>query len=253
MYSQTPLETDSTRPPERRLFTLRDAVVAGGFAGLTVLLFPMDRSVAKELQNESAQANRFFRNASTGVEIVASPGAYIIGGSLYIGGKLTGSRRVADLGIHGTQAVLLADVAVRVIKGTAGRARPYVSSAEDPDNFVFNAGWDDPSYRSFPSGHTATAFAAAAAVTAEVGEWWPRQKVLIGTAMYGGAALVGLSRMYNNRHWGSDVAIGALLGTFSGWKVVQFNHDNPRNRFNRFLIGSIVLPQKDGFLIVWSR
>ena len=48
--------------------------------------------------------------------------------------------------------------------------------------------------------------------------------------MYGGATLVGLSRMYNNAHWASDVTLGAAIGTFSGIKVVRFNHSHAHDR-----------------------
>jgi membrane-associated phospholipid phosphatase len=64
--------------------------------------------------------------------------------------------------------------------------------------------------------------------------------------MYGGAALVGVSRMYNNRHWASDVIVGAGIGTFAGLKVVRFNRSHAGNRVDRvFLAGSLV-PEPDG-------
>jgi membrane-associated phospholipid phosphatase len=56
--------------------------------------------------------------------------------------------------------------------------------------------------------------------------------------MYGGAALVGLSRMYNNRHWASDVITGAAIGTFAGTKVVRYHHTHPGNRIDRWLLGA---------------
>ena len=44
---------------------------------------------------------------------------------------------------------------------------------------------------------------------------------MIGPLLYTGAALTGVSRMYNNRHWTSDVLVGAGIGTFAGLKVVR--------------------------------
>jgi membrane-associated phospholipid phosphatase len=249
--AQTPLAGDSAKKEARRLFNKQDALIAGGFAVTTVLLFPLDREIAQTLQNPDAQANRFFRNASTGFEVIASPGAYLIGGSLFVVGRVTGMRRLADLGWHGTEAVLLAEVMTNALKNLAGRARPYVTDADDPNNFTLGGGWGNGARRSFPSGHTSTAFAAAASVTAEAGAWWPQHKVLIGTVMYGGASAVGLSRMYNNRHWASDVALGALIGTFSGWKVIQFTHDNPGNKLDRIMVGATVVPYGDGVMVGW--
>jgi membrane-associated phospholipid phosphatase len=64
----------------------------------------------------------------------------------------------------------------------------------------------------------------------------------IGSAMYGGATLVGLSRMYNNRHWASDVMIGGLIGTFAGLKVVKYHRTHPDNRVDRWLLGVTATP-----------
>ena len=95
-------------------------------------------------------------------------------------------------------------------------------------------------YRSFPSGHTVTGFAAAAAVVTETNRWWPNSTWYIGPLMYGGASLIGLSRMYNNKHWASDVITGALIGSFAGRKIVRYHHSHPGNRIDDLLLsGSI--------------
>ncbi len=65
--------------------------------------------------------------------------------------------------------------------------------------------------KSFPSGHTATAFAAAEFMRREykdVSPWY-------GIAGYAAAAATGSLRMYNNRHWLSDVIAGAGVGILS--------------------------------------
>jgi membrane-associated phospholipid phosphatase len=233
------------------LFSIRDAVVAGGFAGLTAAMFPLDQRIAHRLADPGTQANRFFHHAATGVELIASPGAYVIGGSLYAVGRLAGFERVADLGLHGTEAVLVSDVIMGPLKGLAGRARPFVTSDTDAADFSFGKGFTNDDRTSFPSGHTTTAFAAAAAVTAETGRWWPRSTWVVGPLMYGGAAMVGLSRMYHNKHWASDVALGAAIGTFSGQKTVQFLHARPRNAIDRILLGAVVAPTPKGLAIGW--
>lgn len=62
--------------------------------------------------------------------------------------------------------------------------------------------------RSFPSGHTATAFMGAELVRLEYGIWW-------GLAAYSVAGATAFLRVWNNWHWTSDVIAGAGIGILS--------------------------------------
>jgi membrane-associated phospholipid phosphatase len=237
----------------RPLFSVRDAVVAAGFVGATIVAFPLDKRIAHRLENPGTQANHFLDHAATDFEVFASPGAYVIGGSLYAIGRLGDFGRVADLGLHGTEAVLAGDAVTGVLKGLVGRTRPFVTADSNPHDFKFGAGFTNADRVSFPSGHTTTAFAAAAAVTAETGRWWPGSTRFVGPVMYGGATMVGLGRMYHNKHWASDVILGAAIGTFAGQKVAQLNHDHPRNVVDRALLHVSLLPDaRGGGTLAWS-
>lgn len=66
-------------------------------------------------------------------------------------------------------------------------------------------------YNSFPSGHTTTAFMGAEILRREYGGEHPG----IAVAGYAVAAGVGCMRVYNNRHWASDVLAGAGFGILS--------------------------------------
>jgi membrane-associated phospholipid phosphatase len=74
-------------------------------------------------------------------------------------------------------------------------------------------------------------------VTEETSRFWPDLTWVIGPVMYGGATLIGLSRMYDNKHWASDVIVGAAIGVFSGRKVVRYNHTHPGNEVDNWLLG----------------
>jgi hypothetical protein len=80
---------------------------------------------------------------------------------------------------------------VNGIKYSVGRIRP-----------------DGSRYNSFPSGHTATAFMTASMLHKEYG--WRNPWFSIGG--YTAAAVTGISRICNNRHWLSDVVTGAAVG-----------------------------------------
>lgn len=249
---QTTPDTTGVKRSNDPLFTSRDAWIAGGFVVGTVLLFPLDKHFAQTLQDPHNQSNRFFHHQATNFRLIAQPGAILIGGSMYAIGRVAHVERMADLGLHGTEAILVGTVVTGVIKGAAGRARPYMGT-DKPHDFKLGRGFQKGSdFASFPSGHTLAGFAAAAAVTSETHRWWPNSTWYIAPVMYGGASLIGLSRMYNNKHWASDVAMGALIGTFSGRKVVQYHHSHPRNRIDRWLLGASIVPTENGWGLAFS-
>ena len=239
-----PLTAQTDSASGRPLFTWRDALLAGGFTVGTLAIRPFDKRAQEALQEPDRQKNKVLKDAAIGFRTVAAPGSVIIGIAMYAGGRLSKNRHLAELGLHGTEALFLGESVGSVLKDFFGRARPSVGPVANPDNWQFMRGFkNDDRYRSFPSGHSVAGFAAAAAVTAETSRWWPHSTYIIGPAMYGGAVLIGLSRMYENRHWASDVIMGAAIGTFAGTKVVRYDHAHPGNRLDKWLLNASVSPQ----------
>jgi membrane-associated phospholipid phosphatase len=233
--------------PSRPFFTRADALTLGAFTLATAAVIPADRYVAERLQDPRAQRNTAIRRSAAVVRELAEPGTLLIGGTLYAVGRVSGNERMATLGLHGTEAVLIGLGTVGAVKMVTGRARPYVTADTNPRDFGLLRGLRrGGDYQSFPSGHTVMAFAAAAAVTGETARWWPRATPYIGTAFYGGAALAGVSRMYNRKHWASDVMVGAAVGTFVGQKVVRYHRTHPRNRVDRWFLSASVVPTATG-------
>lgn len=88
------------------------------------------------------------------------------------------------------------------LMGISVNTLKIVTKIERPDGTTCN---------SFPSGHTATAFMGAELLRREywnVSPW-------IGVAGYAVAAGTGFMRMYNNRHWLTDVVAGMGIGILS--------------------------------------
>jgi len=111
-------------------------------------------------------------------------------------------RRRPRAAAAGLLAIGTAALLVTILKQTFDRARPpFVDPTLDPIGVV-------PASASFPSGHAATAFAAAVAI----GLVHPRlRRPLLALA-----AVVALSRVYLGVHYVLDVVAGTILGIAVG-------------------------------------
>lgn len=104
-------------------------------------------------------------------------------------------------------------IAAQAIKHLVGRARPHLLAGDGA--FHFHALTLGSAEASFPSGHAASAFAAAVAL----GYMAPRWRM----ALLGAALLVGLSRVIVGAHYPSDVLAGAALGSaVAAWLARDF-------------------------------
>ena len=249
VLSARPAAVDSAEAPQT-LFTTRDAYVAAAFAAATLAMYPLDKRMADAVQDSVLQGNTALRRGATFFRWLGYPGSIGLTGTAYVVGRLGGHPAMADVGLHTTEAILLGEAITFSLKSVAGRTRPLIDP-EHPYSFGLGRGWRNDDYQSFPSGHATAAFATAAATTSEVGRLWPERKLLVGGVLYGGATLVALSRMYNNKHWASDVVVGSAIGSFSGWKVVSYNHAHPDNRLDRLLLATTVVPLEGGVVVAW--
>ncbi len=103
---------------------------------------------------------------------------------------------------------------------------------------------DGSGYNSFPSGHSATAFASAEFLYREykdISPWY-------GAAGYTMAAATGYFRMYNNKHWFSDVVAGAGIGILSTKVAYWIYPSIKRKLFKNKPVNTMILPyyQKSG-------
>lgn len=234
------------------LFRSADALLIGGFVVATAVAAPVDKYFTHQLQDDARQANHVLNKGATVFRIFGSPGSLVGSGGLYLIGLAAGNRRVEDLGLHAVGSILLASAITSGIKITAGRARPRKSPGNAADFGMFR-GLRDDEYRSFPSGHATAAFAFASIVSAETSHWWPGSRWVLGPVLYGSAALTGVSRIYNNAHWASDVMAGGAIGTLTGIKVYRYQHSHPGNRIDKkFLRAGLQVSNSGGLGLILS-
>lgn len=181
-------------PKRKSTYTL---LGIGGAAALAT--HPADKYVSTHITGNDT-ANKAFKLGQwvgqSGTQIGVGVGLWAVG-RYVVAPSADESRtnKYSELGFDLIRAQILSEALVHAIKPAVGRDRPNGECC------------------AFPSGHASSAFAAAAVLERHLGYRgsWPA----LAAATY-----VGASRLVDNRHWLSDVAFGAGLGTAVGWTVV---------------------------------
>ncbi|MBK7214839.1 MAG: phosphatase PAP2 family protein [Bacteroidales bacterium] len=133
---------------------------------------------------------------------------------LYFAGRFTHHYRLSATALTAAKSAAISSAVTLVVKQMAHRHRPYQDIPADAQN------WDGPNsswkYSSFPSGHTTLAFSIATVFASEYSNtiWVPALCYTLATG-------TALSRIKDDKHWASDVLIGAGIGYFTGrflWK-----------------------------------
>ena len=177
---------------------------------------PFDARVSTSL-SMSPRAGRTFQAGETigsaAVQLAAAMATQTIG-------RASGNSKIAALGTDLLRAQLVAQAMTAGIKLTARRTRP------------------DGSMYSFPSGHSASAFATATVVQRDLG--WK-----FGVPAYALATYVAASRVQVQRHYLSDVTLGAALGIIAG-RSVTVGRGNAR-----FALAPTGVPGGAGVSFTW--
>jgi membrane-associated phospholipid phosphatase len=157
---------------------------------------------------------------------------------VYGAARLTKSNTIADIAFHATESVVVASLASQLIRGPLGRSRPRETNFEDQYDFHPFQGFGNFKYRAFPSIHSSSGFAAASAIVAETKRRSPEAVKYVAPIAYAAAVTPGLARMYLGQHWASDIFAGAFMGTFAGWRVVNYSHTHPRTKTDRIFLNA---------------
>jgi membrane-associated phospholipid phosphatase len=149
------------------------------------------------------------RSHYTAVNTAFTPGKYLGGTAVqvavslgsYAYGRTTNSPKVSHLGMDLLRAQILTEGLVEGIKVSTRRERP-----------------DGSNRLSFPSGHAAITFATATVLERHLG--WRQSALAYSIATY-----VAASRLHDNVHYLSDVAMGAAIGAIAGRTVTQHGRE----------------------------
>ena len=244
--------------PRNTFFTPRDGAIAAGFLAVSAGISIFDPRIA-----------HFFRDTSLlhvrEGEKLASIATHINESTLTVGGlgvwaiaRVIRAPTVADVAFHAAESVAAASLTSQAIRGPLGRTRPLDAEHpyDDQYEFHFFRGFAHFEQRAFPSIHSASGFAFASALVAQTKLRAPGAVWYVGVPAYALAMTPGLSRMYLGQHWASDIFAGAFLGTFYGWRVVDYSHSHNTTPVDRIFLGSVnhlpTVSTRGGTLIGWT-
>jgi len=199
---------------------------AGTLAGLTAGAMVLDQSVRHALVRDTSVLPSVLVRAGDAFGNVVYVYPLLALGTLT--GLALGSKQLQGVSWRALQSTVTAGGAALVLKSIVGRRRPDIvpNTAFSFRPFAFKG-------NSFPSGHTAVAFALATSLATETKDKWT------DLLFFGGASLTGFSRINDDRHWLSDIVFGAAVGIVSA-RVIQ--------RWHR---GFVVTPQGVGLSLTF--
>jgi len=194
-------------------FNSRDFMITGIIIGSTALSFALDNSVRNDMKRIHSSSMDNITNIG---EKLGSPQyGLALSGILYLGGHFARESELRITGVMLAEAIFLNGITTEVLKVVIGRSRPF-SNEGNKDLDFFRINDED---NSLPSGHTSTAFTIATVLSQRI------DNTFASIALYSFAGLTAFQRIYADRHWFSDVVLGAAIGTIVGLKVVKLNSE----------------------------
>ena len=178
-------------------------------AALIIVGFTQVGHESKELQVDLKEDFPFFKSRLDNVAQYIPAGAFLLNGYFGVDPHQNfKSRAIVTVISYATMAIT-----VNILKKTIHETRPDASG----DN-------------SFPSGHTATAFTGAELFHQGLKNSSP----VLSYAAYPIAAGVGIYRLLNNKHYLSDVIVGAGIGILSTKLAYSIYHPKDNNKLSKY-------------------
>ncbi len=193
-----------------------------GLAAAAAFLIASDESIRDDVRTFTGK-NAWVGDVAPVITEMGGLAGFAAAGAFFGAGLIFKDTRARDTGYLAADAILQSFLVDSFLKSMAGRQRPFVAGGEDhwsgPAGFFkrFEKGQSD-FYTSFPSGHAAAAFSLATVIALQY-----RHRAWVPVVAYAVASGVALSRLVLDRHWASDVAIGAVVGHLVARTVVR-NH-----------------------------
>lgn len=179
-----------------------------GIAGAAAFaLMQADQSVRTEFMKDRSFYKSFPIEAGRMYGELYSP--LLFAGAFGLNGLLSHDKTSKKIGYEIIQTTIYAGAITTALKLAFGRARPFTEKGAA--SFGTWSMFDD-TFHSFPSGHTTIAFSISTVLAKN------SKSDIVKVLCYVPAVLTALSRVYQDKHWTSDVFLGGLIGyTVGTW------------------------------------
>ena len=152
---------------------------------------------------------------------------YKITAAIYLTGLFSKNEKLRRTGVLLIASASSAGLLQQFLKAAIGRARPLSGHNKD----TFNPLWAvDKNYHSFPSGHAILAMTNAHAIAKQFKNIW------VKSGIYTLGAIPGISRLWEGKHWLSDVALGMAISIFTVESIDRYldtRYDQKYNNGNK--------------------
>jgi membrane-associated phospholipid phosphatase len=187
------------------LFETHEKRLMGKVAVASGLLFTgaylTDGPVRDWVQSNQGPTGDVLTNAGNRLgdkEVVLSMNAALLGT-----GYLIDDPGLKKTSWNAVKSILSTAVITETLKLGLGRSRPYTGAGPRQFNPLPP---NRHAFKSLPSGHASVAFAFFTPFAEKYSRW-----------IYLLPASTAISRVYKDKHWGSDVVLGAAIGFFTGY------------------------------------
>jgi len=201
-------------------FKTQDWLLLGAVIATTGAIGLADGDLRESIQNNRNGTTR--RIARVVGPLGDGRTALVVAGGFYLIGSLTKNEKSKETIIMAVEAGVVSGMFTGLIKLSTARGRPFLNDGP--------AGFGDPfdlerGQTALPSGHTTLAFSSASVISSQYDSPW------VAVTAYSLASLVGWSRIHDDKHWASDVFLGAVIGTVVGRTVVKLHNKNNSGNF----------------------
>jgi len=148
---------------------------------------------------------------------------YMITGAVYLTGLISKNEKLRRTGVLLISSASSAGLLQQVLKSAVGRARPLSGKNKDTYRPLWSG---DKEFHSFPSGHAILAMTNAHAIAKQFKNVW------VKTGIYTLGSIPAISRLWEGKHWLSDVVLGVAISIFTVESIDRYLDSKYDQKYN---------------------